>query len=106
MGVGIDNFFTMVLVRFLLPRRNIRDPVAVESACLHVLLDEMCSQNPELKKFLEKTAKNYYKKMKHSKSKNKYNKKIKLSSELKALSHDLKEILEARKWHDRFYGVR
>ncbi len=42
------------------------DPIAVEAACLHVLLDEMCSQNPELKKWLKKTAKDYYKKMKHS----------------------------------------
>ena len=97
-----DGFSTILIAKNEYPY----DPIAVEAACLHVLLDETCSQNPELKKWLKKEAKEYYKKMKHSKSKNKYNKKTKLSPELKALSHDLKEILEARKWHNRFYGVR
>jgi hypothetical protein len=82
------------------------DPVALEAAVLHLWLDIWCSSNPHIKKMLEDAAKKYYKEMKRSKKKDKFNKKIKLTLELEKLVHDLKKALEARRWHDRFYGIR
>ena len=82
------------------------DPVAMEAGLLHLILDEFCSANPQIKDFLSEAAKKYYEEMRKSKKKDKFNEEIKLSPKLKALVRDLKKALHVRKLHNQFYGIR
>ena len=82
------------------------DSQASDAAVLHILLDDVCSYYPDLKKLLEKKAKEYYRNIRRTKRENRYKKKIKVPYELEVLVCDLKKSLEARRWHDRFYGIR
>lgn len=82
------------------------DREACDAGYLHILLDDFCSNNPEWNKYLKKEAKQYYKRMRRSKKENKFKKKIRLSPKFEQLVFDFKKQIDAKKWWDRFFGLR
>jgi len=67
------------------------DPNAIEAAYLHILLDQLCSENPEYKKSLEKLA------LLDKRKRRSREKKTKLPPEQEQFLNDLKKLAELRK---------
>jgi len=93
-----DPFSAEVIARTIYPNNT----MAVEAAFIHILLDDWCSYNPDIKKMLEKQAKEYYRKMRLAKKQDKFSKEIKISGQLTMLVYDLKRILQARRLYNQF----
>jgi len=75
------------------------DPNAEEAAFLHIILDQLCSENPEFRKLLEKFA-----------LLNKRNRRRKKKTEPKSaiekrLLKDMKKLAELRKWVRVYYSL-
>jgi hypothetical protein len=100
-----EHFHDYVSVILIAKRWYPGDLVAFEAACLHVLLDNVCTYNPEMKAYLKDRAKRYYQNIKKLSEQDKYKKPIKLSPKLKKLVKDLKNQIKARRWYDRFFGL-
>lgn len=70
------------------------DPQAEKAAILHILLDNLCTEDPKFKKNMESLAKKFYKKWRRSR---KYKRKIPQFPEVDQTKMFLKKMLEARK---------
>jgi len=81
------------------------DDIACEAGLLHILLDDYCTYNPQMKKLLEKKAKEYYKKSRRSKKKNKYDREIKLSHELVVFFSYLKRMIKTNRDYYKFHRI-
>ncbi len=77
------------------------DPQAQEAALLHIMLDNMCSEDPKFKKNLESLAKKFYRKWRRSR---KTKKNVVLFPEADQLKRFLKKVLEARKLAGQIYN--
>lgn len=75
------------------------DPKAVEAAYLHILLDQLCSENPEYKKMLEKLAL-----LDKRKKPRKKKKKEPTSAVEKRFLKDLKKVAELKKLWRAIYS--
>jgi hypothetical protein len=75
------------------------DPNAEEAAYLHILLDQLCSENPEYKKMLEKLA--LFDKRKRRRKKKKTEP---ISAIEKSVLKDLKKLAEVRKLWRTIYS--
>jgi hypothetical protein len=75
------------------------DPNAVEAAYLHILLDQLCSNNPEYRKLLEKLV------LLDKRSRRRKEKKIEPTSAVeKRFIEDLKQLTELKKLIRAFYS--
>jgi len=77
------------------------DPNAVEAAYLHILLDQLCSEDPEYRKLLEKLA------LLDKRNRRRKKRKTEPTSAIeKRFLKDLKKLAELRKWWRIFYRAR